>query len=91
MELEQWAEKFAGDPDVKGVDPYPTFLNNGTVFKKAVRITMADGSVVAGCTWPDCTEVAKHPTTITTSHWRTPPSPRCGCPGPVPDLSLIHI
>lgn len=82
MILEQWIEKFAGDPDVVEVDRYPTFLNNGTFFKKAVRIVWRDGTVLAGCAWPDCLEIGKHPTTITTSHWRTHTGEKTAARGP---------
>jgi hypothetical protein len=71
MRLEDWRIKFAGDDDVVSVEMHPTNLNNGTVYKKAVRINMRGGTSVAGCLWDGCVTVAAHPTAIVTAHWRT--------------------
>lgn len=71
MELEQWRKKLAGDPDVVMVTMHPTAFNNGTFLQKAVQIVKKDGTTVAGCVWPDCTETAPHPTPLVTVHYRT--------------------
>lgn len=71
MYLEDWQAKFAGDPDVRSVEKAPTAFGNGSHLKKAVLITMVNGTSVAGCTWDGRAELAPHSTTIITKHWRT--------------------
>jgi hypothetical protein len=71
MNLEQWQQRFAGDPEVLKVEMAPTGFGNGTYLKRAVRITMAGGTTAAGCVWDGCSHVASHPTGIVTKHWRS--------------------
>lgn len=70
MKIEDWREKFAGDPDVLTVEQARSPLNGGTVeLKRAVEITMAGGGRAYGCVFDGCAELANHPTSIVSHHY----------------------
>lgn len=56
--------------DVVSVDQAPTPLGGGRVYVKAVQLTLADGTIVYACTWPECEYTYDNPTTIATGHWK---------------------
>jgi hypothetical protein len=71
MNIEQWRKRLNIEATGMTVEPAPTNLGNGSFLKKSVEITGPDGTKMYGCTWDDCEEIAKHPTTIGVAHWLT--------------------